>query len=699
LCILSSCTMVTVNSNPRTSKSTNFTFFNIFMTTFESLGLSPEILKAVKDLGFEQPMPVQEEVVPLLLEQTRDIVALAQTGTGKTAAFGLPLLQHIDQDDRRPQTLILSPTRELCLQIAKDLESFAKYLPEVRILAVYGGSSIETQIRALKKGVHIIVATPGRLVDLINRKAAILDSVSNVVLDEADEMLNMGFLDSINEILSAVPDDRNTLLFSATMPREIANIAKNYMTEPVEVTIGRKNEGNVNVTHVAYTVAARDKYLVLKRIADYNPNIYGIVFCRTRAETQEVANKLIHDGYNADALHGDLSQPQRDYVMQKFRVGHIQLLVATDVAARGLDVDNLTHIINYNLPDDVEVYTHRSGRTGRAGRTGISIAITNLREKNRLRQIEKILNREFEHAPVPTGKEICERQLLHLIDKMQQVDVNNSIEPFLPEIMTKLEDLSKEEIIKRFVSLEFNRFLDYYRNAKDIMGDEAGSRGERGRRERDDRYERGGREERGGRNERRRERSGDRRERSDDRRERSDDRRERSDRGGDRFERSTEAEQGFTRFFINVGKMDGITPGALIDLINKHTRGEKVPVGRIDLMRKFSFFEVESPYARTILSALDRVDHDGMRVSVEVADSGGNDSSPRKRDRDDRGDFKRRDDFPYDSSFSAKRKRNDRDDDFVRNDGPPANFGRDRNNDRPFFSDKKGGKKKHKKNK
>jgi len=405
------------------------------MTKFTDLGIANNILKGINELGFEEAMPVQEEVIPVLLETNRDIVALAQTGTGKTAAFGLPIVQQINISEKYPQALILSPTRELCVQIAKDLMAYSKYVDGLKVLPIYGGANIDAQIRGLRMGTHIIVATPGRILDLIKRGRADITRVGTVVLDEADEMLNMGFRDDLNEILESVPDERRTLLFSATMPKEVAAISKNYMKNPEEITIGKKNSGAESIKHMYYLVQARDRYLALKRIADLNPDIYSIVFCRTRQETKEVAEWLIKDGYNADALHGDLSQAQRDHVMNRFRLKSLQMLVATDVAARGLDVNDLTHVINYNLPDDIEVYTHRSGRTGRAGKKGISIAIVHLREKSRIKEIEKKINKNFEKAPIPTGKEICKKQLFHLIDKMEKVEVDHEqIEEFLPEI-------------------------------------------------------------------------------------------------------------------------------------------------------------------------------------------------------------------------------------------------------------------------
>ena len=513
-------------------------------------------------------------MIPYLLGENNDVVALAQTGTGKTAAFGLPLIQQINVKNRVPQSLILCPTRELCLQIAGDLNDYSKYIDGLKVLPVYGGSSIDSQIRSLKRGVHIIVATPGRLLDLMERKTVSLSTISNVVMDEADEMLNMGFTDSINAILADVPQERNTLLFSATMSPEIARISKNYLRDAKEITIGRKNESTNSVKHIAYMVQAKDKYAVLKRVADYCPQIYGIVFCRTRKETQEIADKLMQEGYNADSLHGELSQAQRDAVMQKFRLRNIQILVATDVAARGLDVNDLTHVINYGLPDDTESYTHRSGRTGRAGKTGISIAIVNMREKGKMREIERIIGKKFIMEQVPTGKQICEKQLIKVIDDIEKVKVNEEeIADFMPEIYRKLEWLSKEDVIKRMVSMEFNRFLEYYRDREEIQT-ATDSRGERGTRT----------EGRGSR-----------------------------DNGGSRT-----AAPGFTRLFINLGKMDNFFPNELINLLNSNTRG-RIELGRIDLMKNFSFFEVDEKEAQNVIKALNRTNWNGRRVSVEIA--------------------------------------------------------------------------------
>ncbi len=436
--------------------------------TFQDLGLKAELLSAITDLGFETPMPVQEQTIPFIFDETDDLVVLAQTGTGKTAAFGLPILNLIDAQKKSVQALVLAPTRELCIQIANDLTKFAKQLKGLRVVPIYGGETIVKQLKQLDVQPQVLVATPGRLLDMIRRKKVRLNDISFLVLDEADEMLNMGFLDDIETILKETPATRRTMLFSATMPAEIARIARNYMEASHEITIGTKNAGSENVSHVYYVVQAKQRYLALKRIVDMNPDIYGIVFCRTRQETKEVAEKLMVDGYNADALHGDLSQVQRDSVMAKFRMRNLQLLVATDVAARGLDVHELTHVINYNLPDDAEVYTHRSGRTGRANRTGISISIIHVRERNRIRKLEKMLCKEFKQIPIPDGMAVCKKQLFHLIDKMENVQICDEIEPFLPEIEKKLSYLAKEDVIKRFVSLEFNRFLEYYKNAPDL---------------------------------------------------------------------------------------------------------------------------------------------------------------------------------------------------------------------------------------
>ncbi len=563
------------------------------MKTFKELGVSEEILKAIEEMGYESPMPVQEEVIPYLLGNGNDVVALAQTGTGKTAAFGLPIIQGIDVKKRVPQALVLCPTRELCLQIAGDLNDYSKYIDGLKVLPVYGGSSIESQIRSLKNGVHIIVATPGRLLDLMERKTVKLGTVNNVIMDEADEMLNMGFSDSINAILAEIPQDRNTLMFSATMSPEISRIAKKYLNNAKEIVIGTRNEGTKNVNHVFYMVHAKDKYLALKRIVDYYPQIYGIIFCRTRKETQEIADKLIQDGYNADSLHGELSQAQRDLVMQKFRQRHLQLLVATDVAARGLDVDDLTHIINYGLPDDTESYTHRSGRTGRAGKTGTSIAIINMREKGKLREIERIIGKKFIAGEMPTGKQICEKQLIKVIDDIEKVKVNEEeIADFLPGIYRKLEWLTKEDVLKRMVSLEFNRFLEYYRDAEDIETPTDG-RGERKSKER-------------------------------------------KDRGSNREKGSRKAEPGYTRLFLNFGKSDGFYATQVIELINRNMKKMHPEIGRIDLMQNFSFFEVPDHQAADVIKALNKVNLNGRKIVVEVAgeNNGKSDKNGKKRSSD-----------------------------------------------------------------
>ena len=547
------------------------------MKTFEELGISEEIRKAIEEMGYEYPMPVQEEVIPYLLENGNDVVALAQTGTGKTAAFGLPLIQKTDTKRNVPQALILCPTRELCLQISGDLTDYSKYITDLQILPVYGGSSIDSQIRNPKKGVHIIVATPGRLIDLLERGVANLSTVTNVVMDEADEMLNMGFTDSINAILEQVPQDRNTLMFSATMSPEISRIAKTYLHNAKEIVIGTKNEGSKNVHHTAYIIHAKDKYAALKRIVDYYPQIYGIVFCRTRKETQEIADKLIQDGYNADALHGELSQAQRDLVMQKFRQRNLQLLVATDVAARGLDVNDLTHVINYGLPDDTESYTHRSGRTGRAGKTGISIAIINLREKGKMREIERIINKKFTIGILPSGKEICEQQLIKVIDDIEKVKVNEQeIETFLPGIYRKFEWLSKEDLIKRVVSMEFNRFLDYYKNAPEIEQPKVNDNKSEAKK--------------------------------------------RKEHGTDKQKRSRKAEYGYTRLFLNMGKSDGCFTNQIIDLVNRNIKKHRIEIGRIDLMQNFSFFEVPEEQANIVVKALNKASMNGRKVVVEYAD-------------------------------------------------------------------------------
>lgn len=549
------------------------------MKTFEELGVSEAIRRAIGEMGYENPMPVQQEVIPYLLGEGNDVIALAQTGTGKTAAFGLPVLQKVNPNDKRTQAVILSPTRELCLQIAGDLKEYSRYIDNLHVLAVYGGSSIESQIRSLRKGAQVIVATPGRLIDLMHRGVAKLDAVENVVLDEADEMLNMGFTESIDEILAGVPTQRNTLLFSATMGKEIERIAKSYLHDYKEIVVGSRNEGAENVNHIYYLVHAKDKYAALKRIVDYYPRIYGIIFCRTRVETQEVADLLIRDGYNAEALHGDLSQAQRDLTMQKFRQHHTQLLVATDVAARGLDVEDLTHVINYGLPDDVENYTHRSGRTGRAGKRGTSISIIHLREKGKVRIIEKVIGKKFEVGTLPEPQEICTKQLYKVMDEIERIEVNDTeIAPFLPEIFRKLDWLTKEDLIKRIVSREFGHFLRYYADAPVI--EQPADRGVN---------------ERGGDGKSRRER-----------------------RKGDKS--AHVAEEGYARLFINLGKRDNFYAREIINLVNRHVRNSKIEIGRIDLTNNCSFFEVPEEDAQLVLSKMKRVKVGDRKVVVDMAE-------------------------------------------------------------------------------
>ncbi len=551
------------------------------MKTFEELGVSEPIRRAIEELGFEHPMPVQEEVIPYLLGTRNDVIALAQTGTGKTAAFGIPLLQRIDTESRQTQAIVLCPTRELCLQITDDIRDFARYMEGVRIVAVYGGTSIENQIHTLRKGVQIIVATPGRLIDLMKRGVAQLDEVHNVVLDEADEMLNMGFSESIDEILAGVPEERNTLLFSATMSREIEKIATNYLHDHKEIVVGSRNEGAENVNHIYYMVNAKDKYLALKRIVDFHPRIYAIVFCRTKIETQDIADKLIRDGYNAESLHGDLSQQQRDLTMQKFRKHLTQLLVATDVAARGLDVDDLTHVINYGLPDDIENYTHRSGRTGRAGKKGTSISIVHLREKHKIRAIEKEIGKEFVKGTIPTPKEICTKQLYKVMDHIVKADINEEeIAPFMAEINRHFEYIDKEEIIKKIVSLEFGKFLAYYADAPEIGVVEEKGKGAKSK-------EQGTRSKGQG------------------------------TKGGHR-----QAERGYRRLFINLGKADGFYPGEVMQFINRHVEGRQ-EVGHIDLLERISYIEVPERDANRVMQALDGAVYKGRSVRCNDADDKG----------------------------------------------------------------------------
>ena len=541
------------------------------MKTFEELGVSEEIRRAITEMGFETPMPIQEQVIPYLLGEGNDVIGLAQTGTGKTAAYGIPLLQKLDLSARETQALVLCPTRELCLQISDDIKEFSKYMDGVHVVPVYGGTSIEAQIRALRHGAQIIVATPGRLIDLMGRGKAKLEAVRNVVLDEADEMLDMGFSESIDQILEGVPADRNTLLFSATMSKEIEKIAKNYLHDAKEIVVGSRNEGAENVNHIYYMVNARDKYLALKRIVDFHPRIYAIIFCRTKIETQEIADKLIRDGYNAESLHGDLSQQQRDLTMQKFRQHLTQLLVATDVAARGLDVDDLTHVINYGMPDDIELYTHRSGRTGRAGKKGTSIAIVHSREKHKIRAVEKVIGKKFTAGVMPSPQEICKKQLFKVMDIILKTDVDEEqIAPFMTDISRYFEYIDKEDILKKIVSLQFGKFLSYYANAPEIGISE----------------KEGGKKKKG-------------------------------ERGGQR-----RAEGGYTRLFINLGKADGFYPGEVMKLLNAHIPGRQ-EVGHIDLMSRFSYFDVPSEDARRVMEALNGEMYNGREIRCNEADQGG----------------------------------------------------------------------------
>jgi len=532
---------------------------------FKLLGISDDVVNAVKDLGFENPTPIQEQAIPVLLEGNNDFVGLAQTGTGKTAAFGLPLIELIDFSTKKPQALILCPTRELCLQIASDIKNYSKNTPGASVVAVYGGANIMQQLREIRNGVQVVVATPGRMLDIIGRKAIDFSNVKYVVLDEADEMLNMGFQDDINDILSTTPDDKKTWLFSATMPPEVRRIAKNYMDNPTELTMGTKNTGNVNIEHEYYVVRARDKYAALKRIVDFNPEIFAVVFCKTKMDTQDVAENLIKDGYNADALHGDLSQQQRDKVMQRFRDRNMQLLIATDVAARGIDVNNVTHVVNYSLPDEIESYTHRSGRTGRAGKSGISICIINSKEIGKIRQIERIIGKQFTKAELPTGFDVCEKQLFSLVHKVHNVEVNDSqIDQYIPRIMDEFAELTKEDVIKRFASLEFNRFLEYYKNAPDLNASATDDRGERGER-------------------------------------------------GSRNERNSD----FTRLFINLGSVDEFTRGDLLSFVCNNGKISGKNIGKIDLKGVYSFFEVENAIVDTLFSNFKDIQFNNRGVRIE----------------------------------------------------------------------------------
>ena len=611
------------------------------MSQFTDFGLNPALLKAIKELGFENPMPIQEKTIPVLLEKDVDFVGLAQTGTGKTAAFGLPLLNKIDAEQRCVQALILCPTRELCMQITRDLRSYAKYIPEILIVPVYGGASIEMQFKDLAKKPHIIVATPGRLRDMIRRNRVDFSNVRTMILDEADEMLNMGFQEEVDDILEYMPKERHTMLFSATMPKEVEAILKNYMSDPVKVAVGERNSGTANVDHKYYMMAAKDRYSVLKRIIDYTPSIYGIIFCRTKLETQEIADNLIQDGYNAAALHGDLSQGMRDNVMDHFRKRSLQLLVATDVAARGIDVKELTHIINYNLPDDIETYVHRSGRTGRADQRGICLSLINLREKSKIKRIEKIVGRPFERAFIPTGKEVCEKQLFNHIDRIEHVDINREeIDDYLPVVFRKLEWMSREELITRMVALNFNRFLDYYKDAVDLNVDE--------------------RDEKKDKKERKKERD--------------------------------HQDETMKRLYFGMGKNDHILPQKIIGKINDVTRTKNIPIGRIDLFGDFSYVDVDESYVDLILESFADPRSNPRGIVVEVAkdqperkkggdkkDFGEKKERKERRDRDDfrdRGERREKhDDF--------REKRDRRDDDFFEKKSKKKK--KDFDDDKPFY--------------
>ena len=600
------------------------------MSQFTDFGLNPALLRAIKELGFENPMPIQEKTIPVLLEKDVDFVGLAQTGTGKTAAFGLPLLNKIDPEQRCVQALILCPTRELCMQITRDLRNYAKYIPEILIVPVYGGASIELQFKDLAKKPQIIVATPGRLRDMIRRNRVDFSNVKTMILDEADEMLNMGFQEEVDDILEYMPKEgRHTMLFSATMPKEVEAILNKYMTDPVKVAVGERNSGTANVDHIYYMMAAKDRYSVLKRIIDYTPSIYGIIFCRTKLETQEIADNLIQDGYNAAALHGDLSQGMRDNVMDHFRKRSLQLLVATDVAARGIDVKELTHIINYNLPDDIETYVHRSGRTGRADKRGICLSLINLREKSKIKRIEKIVGRPFEKAMIPTGKEVCEKQLFNHIDRIEHVDINREeIDDYLPVVFRKLDWMSREELITRMVALNFNRFLDYYKDAIDLNVNE-----------------------------------------KEEKRDRKELKKEREHR-----------DETMKRLYFGMGKNDHILPQKIIGKINDVTHSKNIPIGRIDLYGDYSYVDVEESFVPMIIECFSDPRSNPRGIVVEVAkeqperkkssekkDFGEKKERKERRDRDDR----KRDDFrekreKHDDDFfekKSKKKKKDFDDD------------------------------------
>jgi ATP-dependent RNA helicase DeaD len=578
------------------------------MNNFEQLGLSDSLQRAIVDLGFENPTEIQQKAIPILLEQETDLVALAQTGTGKTAAFGFPLIQKMDLSQRATQALILAPTRELCLQITNELKNYAKYDSGLRVVAIYGGASISEQAREIKRGAHIVVATPGRMQDMINRGYVDISQINYCVLDEADEMLNMGFYDDIVSILSTTPDEKRTWLFSATMPAEVARIAKKFMEEPIEITVGAKNSGSATVSHEFYLVNARDRYEALKRLADANPDIFSVIFCRTKRDTQQVAEKLIEDGYNAAALHGDLSQAQRDGVMKAFRGRQIQMLVATDVAARGIDVDNVTHVINYQLPDEIETYNHRSGRTGRAGKSGVSIVIITKSELRKISAIERIIKQKFEEKPIPSGIEICEIQLLHLANKIKDTEVDHDIDNYLPAINTVLEGLTKEELIKKMVSVEFNRFINYYKKSKDLSS------------------------------------SGEKRSSAEPR----------------EF-----SSGGAIRYFVNIGSRDNFDWMSLKDFLKETLDLGRDAVYKVDVKEGFSFFNTDPEHTDHVMEVLNNMTLEGRRINVEISK---NEGSNNRRDHNGRKSFgPRSESKPREQFGTPKRERT-----FRRSDSAPT---------------------------
>ncbi len=573
-----------------------------YMNKFEQLGLNEQLLDAIKDMGFETPSEVQEKAIPVLLEQDIDMVALAQTGTGKTAAFGFPMIQKIDAGSKKTQGLILSPTRELCLQITNELKNYSKYVKGLHVVAIYGGASISEQARDVKRGAQIVVATPGRMKDMINRKMVNINEINYCVLDEADEMLNMGFYEDITSILSHTPKEKLTWLFSATMPREVSSIAKKFMKKPLEITVGTKNSGSINVQHEYYLVSGRERYQALKRLADANPDIFSVIFCRTKRDTQSVAEKLIEDGYNAAALHGDLSQNQRDLVMKSFRSNQIQMLVATDVAARGIDVDDITHVINYQLPDEIETYTHRSGRTGRAGKSGISMVILPKSEIRKIRAIEKKIQKEFIQKQIPSGMEICEIQLYHLASKIKNTEINPEVTNYLPAINDVLQEIDREELIKKMISVEFTRFFNYYKNARDLNANLSGN-----------------------------------------------------DRAGDRESRGNRSgNNGETRYFINVGERDGYDWRSLKDFLKETMNLGRDDVFKVDVKESFSFFNTDESHTPAFLEMFKDFKMDGRFINVEVSSqpAGG-----RGRDRKGKGGRKRVGEGS--GGFSKRKKNND----------------------------------------